>query len=622
MRIFVMPDARGLSRLLLVVFVLSFACSRAKAAQSQPNILWLVSEDNDPFLGCYGDTFAHTPNLDKMAAEGVLYLNAFANAPVCAPSRSTLITGVYASSLGTLHMRSRYRIPRNVEFYPTFMRQAGYYCMNPGKTDYNIARADKAAWDHGNSWKAAPVGRPWMLVLNSMITHESCLHGSVVHPEYLKEPFNLPPYHPDTPEIRSNWVEYYHRVTKMDAWVGSVLDQLQQAGLADDTIVFYYSDHGGILPRSKRFVYDSGLHVPLIIRFGKNFQNLAPAPPGTKLDRVVSFIDLPPSLSSLAGAEIPTQYVGSAFLGPKAGPERQYAFGFRGRMDERYDLSYTVRDKRFRYIRNYMPHRIYGQHIDYLWKMPATVSWENAYHMGVCNGDQSAFWNAKPSEELYDEQADPYEVKNLAEYPTARSDLERLRKALHEQLLANRDAGFLPEGEMLARSRRESIYTMTHKASHYPIERILDAADLASRRDVDSIPQLIGLMKDPDSAVRYWAAVGCSVRESAARDAVEPLRGLLKDTAPCVRIASAEALCRNDDAAHGLPILIHELRGEEFNVLLSLNALESLGSIAQPARESIAAQVATLPKPRGENYCARAAESLLNRLGMLSKTQN
>src|SRR5258708_6068129 len=270
----------------------------ADQAQSarRPNILWLVSEDNDPFLGCYGDKFAHTPNLDQMASEGVLYLNAFANAPVCAPSRATLITGMYASTLGTLHMRSRYPIPPDVKFYPDYLREAGYYCMNPTKTDYNIAGNDKKHWDKGGSWKDAPAGKPWMLVLNSMITHESALHGSVGHPEDLKEPFSLPPYHPDTPEIRSTWVEYYHDVKKMDAWVGSLLEKLKADGLADDTIVFYYSDHGGILPRSKRFVYDSGLHVPLIIGFGKSFQDLAPAPPGSKLDRIVSFVDITPSL--------------------------------------------------------------------------------------------------------------------------------------------------------------------------------------------------------------------------------------------------------------------------------------------------------------------------------------
>lgn len=608
---------RVLSLGLSMVLLVTAACPAAQ--HKQPNILWLVSEDNDPFLGCYGDRFAHTPNLDRMAAEGVLYLNAFANAPVCAPSRSTLITGTYASSLGTLHMRSRYRIPLEVQFYCTYLRQAGYYCMNPGKTDYNVARPDKRAWDKGRSWRDAPPGKPWMLVLNSMITHESCLRGSVVHPEYLKEPFTLPPYHPDTPEIRSNWVEYYHDITRMDAWVGSLLDRLQQDGQADDTIVFYFSDHGGILPRSKRFVYDSGLHVPLIIRFGKNIQDLAPAPPGSKLDRVVSFVDLAPSLSSLAGADIPSQYKGTAFLGPKAGPERQYAFGFRGRMDERYDLSYTLRDKRYRYIHNYLPHRIYGQHLDYLWKLPATVSWENAYHAGACNGDQSAFWNPKPTEELYDEQSDPYEVKNLADYPTARDDLERMRAALHEQLVANRDAGLLPEIDMLIRSRGQPVQALTQDPRRYPIERVLEAAEVASQRDSQSVPRLIEWMKDADPTIRYWAAVGCSVRGSAAAEATDALEPLLKDKFPGVRIAAAEALCRLGRDGTGLPALVRELRGHEFAVLMALNALEALGDAAKPAGPSIAAAVATLPKPSGENYCAHAAASLLSRLGMVSK---
>lgn len=608
-------------RILIASLWILLAGSVASATQKQPNILWLVSEDNGPFLDCYGDAQAHTPNLDKLASEGVLYLNAFANSPGCAPSRSTLITGIYASSLGTQHMRSHYRIPQEVEFYPTYLERAGYFCMNPGKTDYNIARPEHKAWNHGSSWRYVPRGKPWMLVLNSMITHEHRLYGSIVRPEFLKIPFTIPSYQPDTPEIRSEWVEYYHDVTKMDAWVGTVLDQLQKDGLADDTIVFYFSDQGGVLPRSKGFLYDSGLHVPLIVRFGKNFQNLAPAPPGSKLDRVVSFVDFAPTLSSLAGAGIPTQYSGAAFLGPKSAPERQYAFAFRGRLDERYDLSYTLRDKRYRYIRNYMPHRIYGQHIEALWRIPAMGSWENAYHMGVCNGDQSAFWNPKPAEELYDEQADPYEVKNLVNYPTSRNDLERMRAALHQQLLVDRDSGFLPESEMLFRSRGEAIYTATHDPSRYPLEQILNAADIASSQDIASVPQLIELMKDADPAVRYWGAVGCSVRAGEALDAVDPLRRLLEDPVPCVRIAAAEALCRNDDPAHGLPALIKELRGSEFDVLQAMNALESLGSVAEPARASIAAQLSTFPRPRGENYCAHAAESLLNRLGSAANAE-
>ena len=587
----------------------------------QPNILWLVSEDNDPLLGCYGDKFARTPNLDKLAGEGVLYLNAFANAPVCAPSRSTLITGMYASTLGTLHMRSRYPVPAEFRFYSSYLKDAGYFCMNPAKTDYNIAGDDKQSWDKGKSWKDAPSGKPWMLVINSMTTHESCLHGSVVHEEYLKEPFTLPPYHPDTPEIRSNWVEYYHKMTKMDAEFGAILDKLRKDGLADDTVVFYYSDHGGILPRSKRFVYDSGLHVPLIVRFGKNMQHLAPAAPGTKLDRLVSFVDLAPSLLSMAGAKIPPQYQGHAFLGPAATETRQTVFGFRGRMDERYDLSYTIRDKQYRFIHNYMPHRIYGQHLDYLWKMPATVSWQQAYLAGKCDVMQSAFWREKPTEELYDETADPYEVHNLIDNLQQAATLDRLRAALHEQMLKNRDAGLLPESDMLARSNGKAIFTMTHDDSRYPFERILAAADAASSRDDAALPKLIEWTKDADPGVRYWAAVGCCVRSSHAKSTATALEPLMKDSSAPVRIAADEALVRfgRSDA---LMNLVNEMDNSTGDSLLAVNTLEALGDLAKPAADLIAAKVNKgLPGEgrangeTGDRYSDRAAASLMTMLG-------
>lgn len=590
--------------------------ARAAEYAGRPNILFLVSEDNDPLLGCYGDPFAKTPRLDRLASEGVLYLNALANAPVCAPSRSTLITGVYASSLGTQHMRSRYPVPKDVKFYCQFLREAGYYCMNPGKTDYNIAGNDKAPWDKGKSWKDAPLGKPWMLVLNTMITHESCLHSSHVHPEFLTEPFKLPPYHPDTPEIRSNWVEYYHEMTKMDAWVGGLLDQLEKDGLADDTIVFYYSDHGGILPRSKRFCLDSGLHVPMIIRFGRNFQNLAPAAPGSKLDRVVTFIDIPPSLCSLAGAPIPEQFQGKAFLGPKSAEPREYAFGFRNRMDETYDFTRTVRDKQFRYVRNYLPHRIPGLHNNYFWQMPATVSWERAFKEGKCDGVQSAFWREKEPEELYDEKADPYEVHNLAADPQHRQTLERLRHALREHLLGTRDTGFLPESDMIARSRGGPIRTMADDDRRYPVERIINAAELAARRDAGDVPKLVEMMKDSDPAVRYWAATGCCVRKAAAASAADALRALLKDESPAVRVAAAEGLVQVGRTDEGLAGLVAQLSNGG-DALLALNALDALGDVAKSTSDAVAPKAA---EPGGaqtkeEDYVAAKAGWLLTKWG-------
>ncbi len=598
-----------------VVVLSLFATPGVHAAGAKrPNILWFVSEDNNPRLGCYGDKVAHTPNIDRMDSEGVLYLNAFANAPVCAPCRSTLITSFYANSLGTENMRSRYTVPADVRFYSQYLHDAGYYVMNPGKTDYNIAGNDKRGWDKGRSWTDAPPGKPWMLVINTGTTHEHVLHGTTVHPDYLKVPFQLPAYHPDTPEIRSNWIEYYHDISAMDAELGELLAKLHRDGLADDTIVFYYSDHGGILPRSKRFCYDSGLRVPLVVRFGKNVQHLAPASPGTKLDRPVSFVDLGPSLLSLAGAKIPPQLQGEAFLGPKAAPPRQYVYGFRNRMDERYDLARTVRDKQFRYIRNYLPHRIYAQHLDYLWRMPATVSWEKAFQEGRCNAKQSAFWKPKPSEELYDEQADPDEVNNLADDPQYRAVLERMRKANRQWILKIRDAGFTTEADMLRRAGDDPIRTMSQDDARYPLERILSAAELASDRSaVDAVPKLIAMMGDPDPAVRYWAATGCSVHKQQASPAVDPLRKLLKDESPSVRIAAAEALCTLGQAGEGLPVLIASSREKEpRDVLLALNALDALGELARPAADALAAH----PIEMHDNYVGRASDWLLQKFGV------
>ena len=410
-----------------------------------------------------------------------------------------------------------------------------------------------------------------------MTTHESCLHKTHVHPEFLAEKFTLPPYHPDTPEIRSNWVEYYHDVTKMDAEFGKVRQRLEKEGLIDDTIIFYFSDHGGILPRSKRFLYDSGLHVPLIVYFGKNFRHLAPVGPGSKVDAPVVFLDIAPSVLNLAGIKIPSYMQGHAFLGPGATANQEYAFGFRNRMDEVYDMSRTVRNRRFRYIRNFMPHRIYGQHLEYLWQMPATVSWEKAFHEGKCNDAQSAFWRRKPVEELYDELLDPYEVNNLAGAKDYREILGDLQRALRQHLLATRDTGFMPESDMVKRAEGSTARDVALDDARYPLAKILAAAELASDPHPGDVPQLVALMKDADPAVRYWAATGCCARGlSETINAREDLRALCKDSSPAVRVAAAEGLTGAGATDEGLSALIRELHND---TLLTLNAFDGLDPV-------------------------------------------
>ncbi len=548
----------------------------------KPNILWITSEDNSPLLGCYGDTFATTPNLDKLAAESIVYDNAFANISVCAPARFTILTGMYACSMGTHNMSSRYPIPDFVKPYPHYLREAGYYCTNPGKTDYNYETDDKSHWDEG-SYHDRRQGQPFFHIVNITKSHESSIHEQRPT-RHDPQKVTLPPYHPDTPQIRQNWAQYYDSVEDMDKEVGKILHELEKDGLAENTIVFYFADHGGVLCRSKRFLYDSGTHVPMMIRFPKKYRHLAPGEPGSRNDRLVSFVDLAPTLLSLAGINIPEHMQGEAFLGDGQKGPRSYVYLFRDRMDERYDMMRAVRDKKYKYIRNYFPHRIYGQHLEYLWKAAATRSWEEEYLAGRCNKVQSIFWGKKSPEELYDITSDPWEVNNLAEDPQYRDVLERMREENLKWTREIGDAGFLPEGEMIDRCAGTTAYElMDHKSSR---ERnlIFETAEMASLGDVGNLPELIERLGNEESVVRFWAATGCAILGTKAKPAVPVLLNMLNDESADVSIAAAEALCSLEETANAIPVLSKHLRNENLKIALhAANVLDALGEKTSPA---------------------------------------
>jgi len=515
-----------------------------KTDQHLPNILWLVSEDTPPWFGCYGDKFAHTPNLDRLAQKGIIYENAFANAPVCAPARSTLITGVYASSLGTQHMRSFQPIPGFIHCFTEYLRQKGYYCYNHFKTDYNFEKFPKLAWDKCGAepdFKKLKSRQPFFVMLNFGATHEGKLHKSLPT-KHDPQKIHLAPYHPDTPIFRHDYAQFYDLISKMDEQIGNTLKKLENEELSENTIIFYFSDHGGILPGSKRFLYDSGTRVPLIIYFPKKFQHLAPAPPGSRMKRLVSFVDFAPSILSLLGLEIPDYMQGSAFLGEQKTAPPEYVYLFRGRMDERYDMNRAIRDARFKYIRNFYPHFPRGRYISYLWKMPSMQEWERLYKEGKLNPLQSRFFQPKPPEELYDLKTDPYEINNLANHPQYQKVLEKMRKALKEKIFQIRDTGFLQEAEMSLRAQGSTPYEMARNPEKYPLEKIYSCAQLASRAKPENLSQLTSFLKNSDSAVRYWGAVGLCILGEKAQPAKELLYQCLKDSSPSVRIASAVAL--------------------------------------------------------------------------------
>lgn len=472
----------------LLVLLPANAPKGKSAAASRPNILWISAEDISPDLGCYGDDYARTPTLDKFATQSVRYTNAFSSAPVCAPSRSAIITGMYPTTIGSMHMRSKAVPPAGVKAFTESLRADGYYCSNNSKTDYNFEapptnRPPDSVWDETSAkahWRnRQDKSQPFFAVFNLVITHESQIRVSQeqfakntaqLTPEQRHDPAKakLPPYYPDTPVVRRDWANYYDNITAMDYQVTELLKQLEEDGLADNTIVFFWGDHGRGLPRAKRWVYDSGIRVPLMVRWPGKIK------PGTVDDRMVSLIDLGPTVLSLAGIKIPQHMHGQAFLGEAQQPPRQYVFAHRDRMDESYDMMRSVSDKRFHYIRNFFPGRPYAQHIDYMDEMPTMKEMRRLYkdHMNALDPNYGKamtpaqllfFRPEKPAEELFDVSADPHEINNLAGLPQHQEVLNRMRAVLEDWQKKTKDLGLVPELELRERMRPGGVWAKVEK---------------------------------------------------------------------------------------------------------------------------------------------------------------
>jgi uncharacterized sulfatase len=437
----------------------------ASQAANRPNILWISLEDMSPDMGCYGDNYARTPVLDRFAASGVRFSSVFTHAPVCAPSRSGIITGMYPTTIGTHHMRCQGVPPPEVKCFTEYLRTAGYYCTNNSKTDYQFA-APFTAWDANSNqahWRGRPGKQPFFSVFNFTVTHESQVRAPSAQTKRLvaelpavdrHDPARavLPPYYPDTPAVRRDWANYYDNITAAEKLVARLLKQLESDGLADDTIVWIWGDHGRGLPRGKRWVYDSGIQVPLLIRvppkwrawaFGERASDLGE---GSACNDLIAFVDFAPTVLSLAGVALPDHLQGRAFLGPARGKPRKYIVAARDRMDERYDVIRAVRDERFKYIRNFMPARPYAQHIAYLELMPTMREWRRLADAGELTGPAALFFQpAKPVEELYDTLADPHEVNNLAGDARFAEKLQELRGLLLMWMVETNDLGLIPE---------------------------------------------------------------------------------------------------------------------------------------------------------------------------------
>jgi arylsulfatase A-like enzyme len=601
---------RFLSLLALLSLGILVVPGGARAAD-RPNILWVVSEDNVfTTVGPYGDPLARTPNVDRLAKGGIVFDHCYSSSAVCAPTRSSIITGRFASSMGTQHMRSQRPLPEGVKFFPEYLRAAGYFTTNNAKTDYNTSSSWAAAWNENNKsahWRHRAAGQPFFAVFNSELSHESQLHKRV---PLVTDPakVRVPSYLPDTPTVRADIAQYYDCVSRADAALGKIIDQLKADGLEEDTIIFYYGDHGGAVSRSKRFLYENGTHPPLVVHFPKKYQHLAPAAPDSHMTELVNFVDFAPTLLSLAGVALPAQFQGRAIAGPARTAAPAFTFMFRDRMDERYDLARAVSDGRYRYIRNYYPSQPWGQHLDYLWKQASMAEWSKLFAAGKLNATQRAFFENKPAEEFFDCANDPDNVRNLAADAAFRPQLQRFRAALREHQLAIRDTGFMPEPLMIAWAGKGSPAVVAADEKRYPLARLLaqiDALQLSAQPDADALKAALSA---PEAIVRYWGAVA-ALRATVAPD----VTALLADSEPVVRLAAAEVVLRRGDNAVAWAAVEAVLKdaSQPEGRLFAVNVVARIPRAAPDSIKAIAAQIAVSTAPNGaENYLARAAEFL------------
>ncbi|WBU63906.1 sulfatase-like hydrolase/transferase [Paracoccus aerodenitrificans] len=569
----------------------------------RPNILCLVSEDCPPWLGAYGDQHAATPNIDRLAREGITYDAAFCTSPVCAPSRFAILTGCHAESCGPAHhMTASAHWSAELLTCPEVLRAQGYYCTNNSKTHYNCDIDPHAIWHESSSkahWRNRPAGAPFMAIFNTMLTHESCMfdqHSGAVKPDDVTPPAYLP----DSEAMREVMASYYNRIAEMDRYMGERLHELEEDGLLDDTIILYYSDHGSPLPRSKRFCYDEGLRVPLIARIPAKWQHLSPHQAGSRVASPVSLIDLFPTIAALVGTGVPDSVQGQPFLGASVQP-RNFAFSGRNRMDERNDMVRTLRSARFRYIRNYDPHRIWGQHYAFAWEGAGYQDYERRYLAGTLSPEQKRFWQTKPAEELYNLADDPDEVHNLADDPAHAEMLIAMRQGLDDYLIRINDNGFIPEG-MAPQGWHQS-----RAPGRYPLPQVLKLAGQAISRDPSNLENFLKYLTDPEPVLRYWAAQGVLMLATEGHDLPTEVSSIFESEQDLhIRISLAEALGQADPEPH-IRFLTQIVAGTALP-RLRLRAIEALTWL--PPHPQISLAAVTAAANDSDEYIRGAAEYL------------
>jgi arylsulfatase A-like enzyme len=583
----------------------------------RPNILCIVSEDCPPhLLGFYGNALATTPHLDRLAADAVIYETANCTSPVCAPSRFTILTGRHAESVPRAqHMQAVSHLPDGFATYPAEMRKAGYYCTNNAKTHYNSDVDPDKIWDESSRtahWRNRAEGQPFLAVFNCMTTHESCTFKEQPGPVRPQDVV-LPSYLPDTPGMRQSLSRHYNAATQMDAQLGQHLSDLEADGLAEDTIIFYFSDHGSALPRSKRYLYDEGLRVPLAIRVPEKWRHMLTHAPGTRVTTPASLVDLFPSFLTIAGAPVPEGLQGQTLLGADTSP-RQYAFGARDRMGERYDLSRSARSARYRYIRNYTPWRPLGQYVAYEWLGAHYQDYETAHLAGTLTDVQEQFWRPKAFEEFYDVTSDPDQTANLIADPAHAEMIEQHRSALDAHLRTIRDTGFIPE------HNAAETWEASQDDAQYPFEAVFELAAKAASRNPGHGPAFVEILANPSAVMRHWAAKGLLNLTASGLPVPDGMEATFaRESDPQVRIPLAEALGNLGDSRRWV-LELTKILLEEPDPRTKLYALDALTWLPLHADISLAAVRAL--HDDADTYLRQSSDYLAERLDGSYKPTN
>ncbi len=521
----------------------------------RPNFVWLISEDNSThYLKLFDENGAETPEIARLAEHGLIFDHAFSNGPVCSVARSTLITGCYAPRIGTQYHRRSVLVPmpEGVRMFPAYLREAGYYTANNRKKDYNAIEG-KGVWDESSgkaSWRKRKPGQPFFYKQSFPVCHESSLHFSAETMRTEKTATDpatvfVSPYHPKTPTFRYTYARYHDRIGQMDEQIGAVVDRLEADALLEDTFIFYFGDHGGVLPRGKGYAYESGLHVPLVVHVPENWKHLIDAKVGSRVGGFVSFIDFGPTLLNLAAIDVPDGVDGRPFLGKGVSMDevnrRDEAFGYADRFDEKYDLVRTLRKGKFEYVRNYQPFNFDGLQNDYRYKMLAYTEWRELYQAGKLNAVESQFFESRAPEALYDIEADPHETRNLADDPAYTSVLTDLRRRLTDRVKGLPDLSLYPESYLVDEGFEDPVsFGRAHKEE---IGRLVDLADLSLVPFAEARPGLEFALASGNPWDRYWGLIVCSAHGKSAIPLLDKAKSLAADDPELlVRARAAEFL--------------------------------------------------------------------------------